>query len=161
MKVANRRIGAVLGTLAGAVLVSGLVTTEASAAYPKGWSDSTPCSANVAVGSVVPITDPGNHTTSPSPWVKASAHQLGYATGYQSFVVSFTTAKVTKVSPCQGGYQTVSKIYDSGTMTTTNRVDWSHSGGVSPNVLNSRTDPVTFSQLTCYNNWCAPTGMVQ
>lgn len=160
MKLAHRRIGAVLGTLAGAVMVSGLVTTEASAAYPKGWSDSTPCS-DVAVGSLVPITDSANHTTSPSPWVKASAHQLGYATGYQSFVVSFEQARVTSVGPCQNGAQVVGKVYDSGTMTTTNRVDWSHNGGVSPNVLNSRKDPISFSQLTCYNNWCALTGMVQ
>jgi GH43 family beta-xylosidase len=160
MKSAYRRTGAVLATVAGAVLVSGLVTTEASAAYPKGWSDSTPCS-DVAVGSLVPITDSANHTTSPSPWVKASAHQLGYATGYQSFVVSFEQARVTSVGPCQNGAQVVGKVYDSGTMTTTNRVDWSHNGGVSPNVLNSRKDPISFSQLTCYNNWCAPTGMVQ
>lgn len=160
MKLAHRRIGAVLGTLAGAVMVSGLVTTEASAAYPKGWSDSTPCS-DVAVGSLVPITDSANHTTSPSPWVKASAHQLGYATGHQSFVVSFEQARVTSVGPCQNGAQVVGKVYDSGTMTTTNRVGWSHNGGVSPNVLNSRKDPISFSQLTCYNNWCALTGMVQ
>lgn len=153
----RRRLIAATCAAASVMFGSALGAASAQAAYPTGWTDiAGTCAEAPVVGATVPITDRANHTTSSSPWVKVNAQQAGQLTGYQSYVVAFDTARVTSVQ-CTNGRLAVRKVYDSGIVTTTNRVDWSHSGGTSPQVLNRHTDRMAFSALTCHHNWCAPT----
>jgi len=146
----SRRISALaLAFAATGGALAAAVAGQAHASYIGGWTDIVACDQAPAVGAVVPIADTWNHKTKPTPWIQVNNDSLGYFKGYRSYEVQFDQARVIKADCDGSGHAYVEKVYDSGEMTITNRVDWSHGNGTAPIVPNQLHERVNVSDLRC------------
>ncbi|MEO9330433.1 hypothetical protein [Gordonia aurantiaca] len=153
MRSGFRRLSVVVGAVLAAGTLSLTDVSDAHAVPVDGWTDRESCARALAPGQVVPVSGP-RHRANASPWRKARGGAAGYEQSYQ---VTFTQVRVTKVTPCRGGSQMVSKRYEGGWMTVNSRVDRSPGAAKPRRVLPpSKKEWVVRSQLNCSPSWCAP-----